>query len=57
MGDLTLAERLRKAAPYGDADELWPEVCAVVEACQGADHNKQGDALIALAKRMDEEGL
>jgi len=69
---MTLAERLRKLAPHlfrtGTASdgrltptlvpmEVWSDVCAVVGACQSADHNKQGDALIALAKRMDEEGL
>jgi hypothetical protein len=64
-----LAERLRKVRkrevdPIGYnalSYDLWPELCAVVEAAEHrGKHAPEGwcaEAVAALARRMDEEGL
>jgi len=55
---VTLAERLRDA---GGAAWLAmkPEVCAVVKAAEASNWRtrEHTDALVELARRMDEEGL
>jgi hypothetical protein len=58
-----LAERLRKLdMDSGDPELLWPELCAVVEAAMKLDGTSPrwvtlNEAIAALARRMDEEGL
>jgi hypothetical protein len=61
---VSLAERLERLpdlkgyTTWEEAAKIWPELCAVVEACEYSSWPPAlTDALDALTKRMDEKGL